>query len=68
MRTRLQPQRAAFQSGSDAFSREGRDSELSRRVTAAMLFPREVLPGSWVLLLAATFTLVAVRALELGGL
>ena len=46
--------------------REGRDSELARRVTALLLFPRgEARPGSWLLLLAVTCTYVAVRALEL---
>jgi hypothetical protein len=47
--------------------REGRDSELSRRMTAMLLFPRpEARPGAWLLLLAASCTYVAVRALELG--
>jgi hypothetical protein len=46
--------------------REGRDSELARRTTALVLFPRsEAAPGAWLLLLAASCTYVAVRALEL---
>jgi hypothetical protein len=48
--------------------REGRDSELSRRITALLLFPRlDARPGGWLLVLAAACTYVAVRALELGS-
>jgi hypothetical protein len=47
-------------------SRQGRDCELSRRVTARVLFPRDGRPGAWLLLLAAVCSFVAVRALELG--
>ena len=58
--------RTALRGGAES-SREGRDCELSRRLTAVLLFPRlELLPGAWLLLLAATCTFVAVRALELG--
>ncbi len=47
-------------------SREGRDCELAQRVTALLLFPRlDARPGAWLLLVAATCTYVAVRALEL---
>ena len=61
-------QRAALQPGNAESSREGRDCELSRRLTAMLLFPRlDVLPGAWFLLLAATCTYVAVRALELAA-
>ena len=60
--------RSALQGGGTESSREGRDCELSRRLTAVLLFPRlELLPGAWLLLLAATCTFVAVRALELAG-
>jgi hypothetical protein len=49
-----------------ASCREGRDSDLSRRMSALLLFPRcDARPGAWLLLLAATCTYVAVRALEL---
>jgi hypothetical protein len=52
--------------GHAASSREGRDCELSHRVTALLLFPRlDARPGAWLLLVAATCTFVAVRALEL---
>ena len=48
--------------------REGRESELARRTTALVLFPHsEAAPGAWLLLLAATCTYVAVRALELAS-
>jgi hypothetical protein len=49
------------------FSREGRDCELSRRITALLLFPRAgASPGPWLLFLTAVCSFVAVRALELG--
>ena len=68
MQTPFTPQRAARQGGRSEFSREGRDSELSHRVTALLLFPRlDARPGAWLVLLAATCTLVAVRALELAA-
>ncbi|MFI4926578.1 MAG: hypothetical protein ACHP7E_02675 [Burkholderiales bacterium] len=48
--------------------REGRDSELARRMTASLLAPRsDAGPGAWLLLLAASCTYVAVRALELAS-
>lgn len=48
-------------------SNEGRDSVVSQRITALLLFPRlDGRPGGWLLLLAAACTYVAVRALELG--
>ena len=48
-------------------SREGRDCELSRRITALLLLPRlDATPGPWLLLLTAVCSFVAVRALELG--
>jgi hypothetical protein len=47
-------------------SREGRDCDLSRRLTALLLFPRlNALPGPWLLLLTAVCSFVAIRALEL---
>lgn len=49
------------------FSREGRDCETSRRLTALVLFPRlDARPGPWLLFLAALCSFVAVRVLELG--
>jgi len=60
--------RSALRVGRAESSCEGRDCELSRRLTALLLFPRlELLPGAWLLLLAATCTFVAVRALELAA-
>ena len=48
-------------------SREGRDCELSRRISALLLFPhRRAVPGPWLLFLTSVCTFVAVRALELG--
>jgi len=62
-------QRTTIRGSGVESSREGRDCELSRRLTALLLFPRlDLLPGAWLLLLAATCTFVAVRALELSGL
>lgn len=47
-------------------SREGRDSELSRRITALLLFPYlDGRPGPWLLLLTAVCTFVAVYALQM---
>jgi hypothetical protein len=59
--------RTAFPSGGYVeASREGRDSELSRRITALLLFPYlDSRPGLWLLFLASVCTFVAVRALEL---
>ena len=62
------PHRRAVPAGRHEFAREGRDCELSRRVTPLVLFPRgDAVPGAWLLLLAATCTFVAVRALELAA-
>lgn len=48
-------------------SGEGRNCELSRRLTALLLFPRlDARPGAWLLFLAGVCTFVAVRALEMG--
>ena len=53
-------------SGPEAFSREGRDSEACRFATRRVLFSRQgLVPGAWIVLLAATCTFVAVRALSL---
>jgi hypothetical protein len=67
MRRLLAPPRTALQGGNADCSREGRDSELSHRITALLLFPRlDARPGGWLLFLAAVCSYVAVRALELG--
>lgn len=64
MHVRFTPRRTVIDGTGSC--REGRDSELARRVTALLLFPRrETSPGAWLLLLAASCTYVAVRALEL---
>lgn len=60
----LLPRQPALQGAGVPSSREGRDCEASQRMTALLLFPGR--PGAWMLLLAATCTYVAVRALELG--
>jgi hypothetical protein len=62
------PRRAALPQGAYAeCSREGRDCERSRRLTALLLFPRlNALPGAWLLLLTAACSFVAIRALEMG--
>ena len=60
-------QSPALQDGHGASTREGRDCEGSRRLTALTLFPAaDARPGAWLLLLASVCTYVAVRALELG--
>ena len=60
-------QRTALPDGQVASAGEGRESELSRRVTALMLFPHlDARPGAWLLFLAGVCTYVAIRALELG--
>ncbi len=46
-------------------SREGRDCELSRRLTALLLFPQLSRPGPWLLFLTGVCSFVAIRALEL---
>lgn len=59
--------RTAYPGASIEGSREGRDCELSRRLTALVLLPRlDAVPGPWLVFLAAAFTLVAVRSLERG--
>ncbi|MBK6005143.1 hypothetical protein JJB11_03480 [Ramlibacter ginsenosidimutans] len=64
MSTPFAPRRPVFDAAAPC--REGRDSELARRTTALVLCPRsEAAPGGWLLLLAASCTYVAVRALEL---
>jgi hypothetical protein len=61
------PPRNLLSAGAGIASGEGRGCELSRRATALVLFPRlDAIPGPWLLLLAATFTFVTVRTLELG--
>jgi hypothetical protein len=61
--------RRVFPDGEMASSREGRDCELSRRLTALLLFPRlDARPGAWLLFLTAVCSFVAVRALELAQL
>ena len=67
MRPRFLLQSPALPDGHGASSREGRDCEGSRRLTALMLFPdADARPGAWLLFLASVCTYVAVRALELG--
>ena len=67
MRPPLLLQRPVVPDGHGVSSREGRDCERSRRVTALMLFPGNgARPGPWLLLLASVCTYVAVRAFELG--
>ena len=64
MSTVFAPRRPVFDGAAPC--REGRDSELARRTTALVLFPRSVAaPSAWLALLAASCTYVAVRALEL---
>lgn len=47
-------------------SREGRDCELSRRLTALLLFPcLSARPGPWLLFLTGVCSFVAIRALEM---
>jgi hypothetical protein len=61
------PRRTLLTAGSGIASGEGRGCELSRRATALVLFPHlDARPGPWLLLLAAVFTFVTVRSLELG--
>ena len=63
----LSSQRTAVQVGRLESSREGRDSELSWRMTVLLLFPRlDARPGPWLLFLAGVCSFVALRALELG--
>lgn len=59
--------RTALPVGRAESSREGRDCQLSWRLTALLLFPRlDARPGPWLLLLAGVCSFVAIRALELG--
>lgn len=58
--------RPALSDGRVESAHEGRDCELSRRVTALLLFPRlNALPGPWLLVLVGACSYVAIRALEL---
>jgi hypothetical protein len=60
---------ALLQGAGGECSREGRDCERSRRVTALLLFPRlNARPGAWLLLLAGVCSFVAIRALEMAQL
>jgi hypothetical protein len=43
-------------------SNEGRTSELSRRVTCMVLFPRDGRPGMWLMLVGALWAVVAATA------
>ena len=66
MRLTFLTQRPALPDGRVESCREGRDSELSRRVTALLLFPRlNAMPGPWLLVLVGACSYVAIRALEL---
>ena len=66
MRSPFLTQRTALTHGRVESSREGRDCELSRRVSALLLFPRlNSLPGPWLLVLVGACSYVAIRALEL---
>lgn len=65
MPARLLPRRSALEGAGVPSSREGRDCEASHRLTTLLLLP-DARPGAWLVLLAATCTYVAVRALELG--
>jgi hypothetical protein len=66
MRVPFLTRRRPASAGSRETSREGRDCELSHRLTVLLLFPRFSLPGPWLLFLAGVCSFVAVRALELG--
>lgn len=69
MRHPLATQRHAHPGGCDAASEEGRNCELSQRLTTLLLFPRmDAMPGPWLLFLAAVCSYVAIRALELASL
>lgn len=58
--------RRVFPGGGMAASREGRDCELSCRLTTLLLFPRlDARPGAWLLFLIAVCSFVAIRGLEL---
>lgn len=67
MRRLFAPRSPALQGGCAHAPGEGRDSEMSHRITALLLFPRlDARPGPWLVFLTAVCTFVAVRALELG--
>jgi hypothetical protein len=66
MHSPFPPRRRAAPAGPNDSTREGRDCELSHRLTVLLLFPRFALPGPWLLFLAGVCSFVAVRALELG--
>ena len=53
----------------DAFlgCKEGRASELSRRVTCMMLFTRDGRPGMWLMLVGTLWAVVAATALGTPG-
>lgn len=69
MRHPLATHRHALTGGCAPSSQEGRNCELSQRITTLLLFPRlDAVPGPWLLLLAATCSYVAIRALELAAL
>ena len=56
---------AALPAGCGDSSREGRDCELSHRLTRLVFFPRlDAIPGPWLMFLAAMCSFVAVRVLE----
>jgi hypothetical protein len=57
--------RTALPGGRMDTSREGRDCELSRRLTALLLLPQLSRPGPWLLFLTGVCSFVAIRALEL---
>lgn len=66
MRSPVLHRRTAVPEGPCVSSREGRDCEVSHRLTVQLLFPRFTRPGPWLLFLASVCTFVAVRALEIG--
>lgn len=69
MRRLFAPRRTVLQDGCGDAAGEGRDCDLSHRITALLLFPRlDARPGAWLVFLTAVCTFVAVRALELGHL
>ena len=66
MRRLFAPRQTALPGGC-ASAGEGRNCELSHRITALLLFPRlDARPGAWLVFLSAVCTFVAVRALEIG--
>jgi hypothetical protein len=66
MQLPIATRRAALSGGFVEVSREGRDNELSRRISALLLFPYlNARPGPWLLFLTAVCSFVAIRALEM---